>query len=231
MQIHFNSNIVKLVQSELVNYGIKKYSFVKSYDEIERIEDKILYNNKDNLEWIEIIRNGTKYTVRVEERIINDNNTSLSNNDFYLLHKGDNIKITVDSNDDNNIKDYNISLYSINYDKYKSFVDTINNNKFEITNYLSDSNFIGKVNVDEDNTLLYTSISADNGWNVFVDGKKTSYIKIYDAVIGLELPDGEHEIEFKYTTPGLKQGLFVSLFTLLIVISINIVNKKNKEFD
>ena len=32
---------------------------------------KILNNNKDNLEWLEIIRNGTKYTVRVEERIIN----------------------------------------------------------------------------------------------------------------------------------------------------------------
>ena len=39
--------------------------------ELEKIEKEILNNNKDNLEWLEIIRNGTKYTVRVEERIIN----------------------------------------------------------------------------------------------------------------------------------------------------------------
>lgn len=222
-----NDNILKLIEPKYSSFSCDKNNNVCIFNGTNHFIEYNYTSTTDELIFI----NDINFKISKYSFMINDNNTSLSNNDFYLLHKGDNIKITVDSNDDNNIKDYNISLYSINYDKYKSFVDTINNNKFEITNYLSDSNFIGKVNVDEDNTLLYTSISADNGWNVFVDGKKTSYIKIYDAVIGLELPDGEHEIEFKYTTPGLKQGLFVSLFTLLIVISINIVNKKNKEFD
>ena len=69
--IHSNSKIIKLVTEELKDYGIKKYAFAKSYSEVEKIEKEILNNNKDNLEWLEIIRNGTKYTVRVEERIIN----------------------------------------------------------------------------------------------------------------------------------------------------------------
>lgn len=69
--IHSNSKIVKLLEDELNRYDIKKYCFVKKYSEIEKIEDKILENNKDNIEWIEIIREGTKYIVRVEERIIN----------------------------------------------------------------------------------------------------------------------------------------------------------------
>lgn len=72
--IHSNSSIVKLLEKELNYYGIKKYSFVKSYNEIEKIENKILKDNKDNLEWLEIIREGTKYIVRVEERIINKDN-------------------------------------------------------------------------------------------------------------------------------------------------------------
>ena len=71
--IHSNSKIVKLLEGELNIYGIKKYSYFKSYNEIEKIEDKILENNKENIEWIEIIRVGTKYIVRVEERIINRN--------------------------------------------------------------------------------------------------------------------------------------------------------------
>ena len=55
--IHSNSKIIKLVTEELKDYGIKKYAFAKSYSEVEKIEKEIL--------------NGTKYTVRVEERIIN----------------------------------------------------------------------------------------------------------------------------------------------------------------
>ena len=75
--IHSNSSLIKTAKEELEYYGIKKYSFVKSYEEIEKIENKILENNKDKIEWLEIIREGTKYIVRIEERIINkkeDNN-------------------------------------------------------------------------------------------------------------------------------------------------------------
>lgn len=68
--IHSSSNIKDLVYNELNKYGLKKYSIKKSYDEIESIEDKILNDNKDRLEWIEIEVVGTKYVVRVEERKI-----------------------------------------------------------------------------------------------------------------------------------------------------------------
>ena len=71
--IHSNSKIIKLLNEELSDYGIEKYSFVKKYNDIEKIEEKILEDNKETLEWLEIIRDGTKYIVRVEERIINSN--------------------------------------------------------------------------------------------------------------------------------------------------------------
>lgn len=70
--IHSNKNIIKLVTKKLEDNGIKKYKFVKNYQEIEKIKNKILEENKDTLEWLEIIREGTKYTIRVEERIINN---------------------------------------------------------------------------------------------------------------------------------------------------------------
>lgn len=70
--IHSNKNIIKLVTKELEDNGIKKYKFVKNYQEIEQIKNKILEENKNTLEWLEIIREGTKYTIRVEERIINN---------------------------------------------------------------------------------------------------------------------------------------------------------------
>ena len=74
--IHTNKEIVKLINNELSNYEIEKYKFKKSYEEIEIIEDKILDNNKDKLEWIEIEVIGTKYIVRIEERKIKEKDDS-----------------------------------------------------------------------------------------------------------------------------------------------------------
>ena len=70
--IHSDSKLKKLIYQELESNGIKKYRFKKDYNELEKIEDKILEDNKDKLEWIEIIESGTKYIIRLEERLLND---------------------------------------------------------------------------------------------------------------------------------------------------------------
>lgn len=70
--IHSDSEIRELVSRELKKYDVVKYRFKKGYDELERIEDKILNSNKDLLEWIEISTYGTKYIVRIEERKLNE---------------------------------------------------------------------------------------------------------------------------------------------------------------
>lgn len=67
-----NKEIKEIVNKELETYNIKKFSFNKSYNERKDIIEKILLNNKDTIEWIEIEKIGTKYIVRVEERIIKD---------------------------------------------------------------------------------------------------------------------------------------------------------------
>ena len=70
--IHHDKNVRELVYNELKNNSITRFSFKKSYLELEKIEDRILSNNKDKLEWLEIVVNGTFVSVKVEERIIND---------------------------------------------------------------------------------------------------------------------------------------------------------------
>ena len=70
--IHSNKNIRELVISELENYGIKKYSYKKSFNELEKIKKQILDNNKNKLEWISITNVGMTTVIRVEERIIDE---------------------------------------------------------------------------------------------------------------------------------------------------------------
>lgn len=59
----------KYINQILVKNNIKPYAKKKSYKTIEKIKNKILLENKDHIEWIEIIESGVKYIVKVEERI------------------------------------------------------------------------------------------------------------------------------------------------------------------
>ena len=69
--IHSDYNLRKLIYEELENNGIEKYKFKKSYNDIQKIKENIVNKYKDKIEWIEIEEVGTKYIVRLEERIIN----------------------------------------------------------------------------------------------------------------------------------------------------------------
>ena len=75
-----NKELVKIIDNELKNYDLKKYRFVKSFNEKEIIRNNILKEYKDKFEWLEIERIGCIYYVNVLERIINKNE---DNNTFY----------------------------------------------------------------------------------------------------------------------------------------------------
>ena len=49
--IHSNNNIIKLVTKELEDNGIKKYKFVKNYQEIEKNKCKHFFEKKNAIYW------------------------------------------------------------------------------------------------------------------------------------------------------------------------------------
>lgn len=68
--IHSNSGIRRLLKKELDKNNIKKFSLAYSFEELDNITKRILADNKNNLEWVSIKKDGMKYIVRAEERII-----------------------------------------------------------------------------------------------------------------------------------------------------------------
>lgn len=74
---HSKSEIRQIILNDLDEYGIKKYRFRVSYKEKENIKKKILAKETERIEWLEIERQGTKYVVKVEERIKNKKKENL----------------------------------------------------------------------------------------------------------------------------------------------------------
>ena len=68
--IHENKSIRNLVKKELEEHNIKKYSLAYDFDELEKFKNEILKDNPTTLEWMSITKEGMKYIIRVEERII-----------------------------------------------------------------------------------------------------------------------------------------------------------------
>lgn len=76
-------------------------------------------------------------------------------------------------------------------------------------------------------TIVYSSASAtgqfavfseiyyDKGWNAFIDGKKAAILRVDYALRGLNLPAGNHSIEFKFEPQAYKLGNTLALIAAL----------------
>ena len=120
-----------------------------------------------------------------------------------------------------------IQVYSCNMNNFEKVYGNLSLNTIENTDY-KDGYVKGDVTVTADKTLLCTSIPYDEGWILKVDGKDCEYIKILNGFIGVELEEGQHNIEFKYKLPGFKVGLSISIISLIILVCIGIYNYKKK---
>ncbi len=76
--------------------------------------------------------------------------------------------------------------------------------------------------------LIFASLSYDEGFGVYIDGKKAEKICIADAFLGFRLPAGKHDIQIKYISPGFKSGACISLISLSASIVILYILKLKK---
>lgn len=68
--------------------------------------------------------------------------------------------------------------------------------------------------------ILCLSIPYSKGWTAFVDGDECKLYKANVMYMALPLTAGEHNIVLKYHTPGLKEGILLTILGILLAISI-----------
>ena len=81
-KININTNdekLYNLINNSLKENNISIYKRKKSFKELKKIKDKILKNNEDSLEWIEIKEKGCIYNFELTARVKNKENNSDNN--------------------------------------------------------------------------------------------------------------------------------------------------------
>lgn len=95
--VHNDKSIRNLVYEVLKSYNIDKYKIIPSYNKRVKIINKILKNNKDKLEWLEIERKGSKLIIKVTERKTNKKEEILKNRHVVAKKSGIITKIEASS--------------------------------------------------------------------------------------------------------------------------------------
>ena len=80
--------------------------------------------------------------------------------------------------------------------------------------------------------LVWFSVPYDKGWDATLDGKKIEIIKSA-GMMAVKVPKGEHNLVFKYHTPGFKLGIIVSIISFIVfgIYTAMIVFQKKRVID
>lgn len=133
------------------------------------------------------------------------------------MKKGQLVDIQFDFNDKDEDEDSgDVYCYPMKFldDEFSAFYNKMLNRSMKMTSFNS-TKIMGTVNVS-DGEVFMTSIPYDEGWEIYCDGEKVETTILVDAFLGAELPVGEHELKLVYHSPGLRQGLIVSLIGIAL---------------
>ena len=109
-------------------------------------------------------------------------------------------------------------------DNYVNQIEALRENTLQNVNIGTDI-VTGNITLETPGLLCF-SIPYSIGWEAYVDGQKT---KLYQANImhmALDLDAGAHEIKLVYKTPFLREGIYISIFGIVIFIVFILVNEK-----
>ena len=104
--------------------------------------------------------------------------------------------------------------------------------KIQLTSYKANE-LTYDFSAKENQFVVFSEIYYKEGWNAYIDGTLTPYYNVDYVLRGMEIPKGNHTIEFKFEPTVIKTGNTITLisYALLLIIPVGwfFVEKKKKQ--
>lgn len=193
-------------------------------------ENEIFIENDMHL-FIYVTTSVDSITVKYYDELGNSTNSknyySMSHSHILDLGKQSAGSKVVVSSADTDVTSIQLYAYSFDETMFLQTYDKLNTSTLTLDSF-EETKLTGHIDVETDG-LLYTSIPYDDGWTVYVDGKKVKTHAFKDAFLSLELQKGYHEIRMEFNPVGLNQGIFLTIVSIVIFFAIvmaDIMKKK-----
>nr|WP_308624387.1 YfhO family protein [uncultured Eisenbergiella sp.] len=198
-------------------YYVNEKSRVYIYPVIEAAKEGEIYVYLGNLR-----RYGTEdrkqslNTIRVGSKVIDILDCEFSQTNGiniwdYLVHANykmnipEKIEISFDREDVLELQDLKLFLYNPDTNALNQL-----SNGQTIKVKENRGNIDGYVETDRDG-MLFLCIPYSEGWTAWIDGEKADIIKANVGFMAIPIKEGEHTIKLRYTTPGIRIGVFLSV--------------------
>ena len=146
--------------------------------------------------------------------------------DLGYHNKGDEVLVSLDASTmESESTSFDFYCYTADDTVVKNMYNSLAGNSLNVESY-SDTTIKGTVKAKE-NCYLYSSIPYDDGWSVYVDGKKAETFEIGGTLLAIELTPGQHKIEYKYFPVGFLYGIIISAVTVFGLCGFYIYNKSS----
>lgn len=167
-------------------------------------------------------------TFKIGEKTINQSIETPYIIDLGYFNAGESATISFESTGaDSRDGNFQIYAYSVDQNVLNEGYQKLSDNSLKVKKF-TDTKIVGNINVQNE-CVLYSSIPYDEGWNVYVDGKKADKFEIGNAQLGVQLESGNHEIEYKYSPKGIKYSIPISVITIFGIVIYAFFSKKRKK--
>jgi uncharacterized membrane protein YfhO len=78
-------------------------------------------------------------------------------------------------------------------------------------------------------TFLVFATNTYPGWVATVDGNEVDVRAVNGALMGIEVPEGSHQIELTFTDPAFHSGLQATLAGVLLLVLLLLVSRRGHE--
>lgn len=128
--------------------------------------------------------------------------------------------------DSTSIRD--LKLYRFDLPKFQQVIKEIKEDRMTLSSF-SQTKISGEITINNEHSLLMTSIPYSEGWKISIDGEEVKTISVLDGFLASPVSKGTHKVQLKYRVPYLLEGVLISLAALFITTIIFLYNKRRSK--
>ena len=139
---------------------------------------------------------------------------------------GDESTVKISSNEKHKTGNFKLMVYALKKERFEEFYRDLADEQMIIEKF-TDCKINGKISAQKDG-VLFLSIPYEKGWKVYIDGERTETFKVLQAMLGVKVCSGEHNIRIEYTPEGFPLGVTITFLSAALVCIIAYFERKRK---
>ncbi len=161
------------------------------------------------------------FHITVNDTVIEKNYPSQLNNGLITLGTFENEIVEVDIQVLQSVTCSSFGVFGIDHTLLNSAIKQANTVDLQ----MNCRSISGTINADTEQTI-FLSIPFDAGWTLKIDGKEATLSHAFLGFSAFQVDAGEHSIELSYLPPGFALGFALTLFALLLCLTVKILQKQ-----